>query len=108
MRTIAARLVASVLLGLLVSSLLTAAQAQIGVPHATQSTPRAWKSVGPAPPSIPAAIAAHAPSHTIYIGSLGGGVLKSTDGGATFTAFNNGVSPTVTSMVMDPNDPNVV
>ena len=109
MRTIAARLVASVLLGLLVSSLLTAAQAQIGVPHATQSThPRAWRSVGPAPPSIPAAIAAHAPSHTIYIGSLGGGVLKSTDGGATFMAVNNGVSPTVTSMVMDPNDPNVV
>lgn len=76
----------------------------IGTPLAAQEH---WRSVGPVPPAIPAAIAAHAPSHTIYIGSLGGGILKSTDGGATFTALN-GAASTVTAMVMDPNNPNVV
>jgi photosystem II stability/assembly factor-like uncharacterized protein len=73
------------------------------------NNPLAWRSVGPAPPAIEAAIAAHAPSHTIYIGSLGGGVLKSTDGGITFAAVNNGLDwPTISSMAMAPNDPNVV
>ena len=33
-----------------------------------------WTSVGPSPPAIPAAIASHPASHTIYIGSIGGGV----------------------------------
>lgn len=71
-----------------------------------QPGPNSWRSVGPFPPAIPAAIAAHAPSHTIYIGSLGGGILKSTDGGTTFAAVTPKFS--VASMVMDPNDPNVV
>jgi photosystem II stability/assembly factor-like uncharacterized protein len=79
-----------------------------GNDHATGNrTP--WQSIGPAPPSIPAAIAAHAPSHTVYIGSLGGGVLKSTDGGATFAAVNNGLDRlTISAMAMAPNDPDVV
>ena len=64
-----------------------------------------WESVGPTPPAIGAAIAAHAPSHTIYIGGEGGSVLKSTDGGATFVALKDGPQG-VFSMVMDPNDPN--
>jgi len=72
-----------------------------------QAHPHAWRSVGPAPPAIPAAIAAHAPSHTIYIGS--GGILKSTDGGTTFVAVDNGLFGSgVMSMVMDPNNPDVV
>lgn len=75
---------------------------------ATAASPQ-WQSVGPAPPAIPAPIAAHAPSQTIYIGSLGGGVLKSTNGGTTFFALNdNSLTSYITSMVMDPNDPNVV
>ena len=56
-----------------------------------QANPGSWRSVGPVPPAIPAAIAVHAPSHTIYIGSLGGGILKSTDGGATFVAVDQEV-----------------
>ena len=69
---------------------------------------RGWKSVGPGPAPIEAAIASHAPSHTIYIGSFGG-VLKSTDGGVTFVAANNGVEGVgATAMAMAPNDPNVV
>src|ERR1700704_5845126 len=81
-------------------------KAKLDHPSSTnQPGPNSWQSVGPAPPAIPAAIASHAPSHTIYIGSLGGGILKSTDGGATFVALTGGG---VRSMVMDPNDPNVV
>ena len=95
MRAIAAKSVASVWFTVLASSMLLAANRS-----------GAWQSVGPAPPAIGAAIAAHAPSHTIYIGGEGGGVLKSTDGGATFVSVNNAL--TVLSMVMDPNDPNVV
>jgi photosystem II stability/assembly factor-like uncharacterized protein len=60
-----------------------------------------WKSVGPA---IAAAIAAHVPSHTIYIGSLGGGVLKSTDGGSRFAADDLSVF----GFALDPVKPNVL
>ena len=69
---------------------------------------RGWRQVGPGPAPIEAAIAAHAPSHTVYIGSLGG-VLKSTDGGVTFVSASNGIEGVgATSMAMDPNDPNIV
>ena len=67
-----------------------------------------WKSVGPAPPAIPAAIASDPASHTIYVGSLGGGVLKSTDGGETFNALVGLPNSEVSSMVMEPGNPNVV
>jgi len=67
-----------------------------------------WTSVGPSPPAIPAAIASHPASHTIYIGSIGGGVLKSTNGGATFNALSSLPTSEVMSMVMDPGNPNIV
>jgi photosystem II stability/assembly factor-like uncharacterized protein len=69
---------------------------------------RGWRPVGPGPAPIEAAIAAHAPSRTIYIGSFGG-VLKSTDGGVTFVPASNGIEGVgATSMAMAPNDPNIV
>jgi hypothetical protein len=69
------------------------------------NNPRAWRAIGPAPPAIEAAIATHLPSHTIYIGSLGGGVLKSTDGGTTFAELNSGLDKlAVASLAMAPND----
>ncbi len=96
MRAIAAKSVASVWFTVLASSMLLAANRS-----------GAWQSVGPAPPAIGAAITVHTPSHTIYIAGEGGSVLKSTDGGTTFVALNDGPQGVV-SMVMDPNDPNVV
>lgn len=73
------------------------------------AAPGVWKEIGPSPPAVSAAIAAHAPSRTIYIGNNGGGVLKSRDGGATFVPVNNGLdNPFVTSLAMDPTNPNVV
>jgi hypothetical protein len=65
-----------------------------------------WRSVGPAPPAVPVPVAAHAPSHTIYLGSQGG-LLKSIDGGATFfPLYDEFLGPG--SMVIDPNNPNLV
>jgi photosystem II stability/assembly factor-like uncharacterized protein len=108
-------LAACIGLALLLASFWTSS-ARAQVPTADESVlakglhnPHAWRSVGPAPPAIEAAIAAHAPSHTIYVGSLGGGILKSTDGGVRFAPINNGLdSLIVASLAMAPNDPNLV
>lgn len=68
-----------------------------------------WRSVGPSPPAIEAAIVSNAATHTIYVGSNGGGILKSTDNGGSFVAVNNGLDDlTITAMVMDPTNPEVV
>lgn len=76
-------------------------------PAPTPSTP--WVAIGPAPPAIEAPIAVHAASGTIYVASLGGGVLKSTDWGASFVPRNAGLSSlALSSMVMAPNDPNIL
>ena len=72
-------------------------------------TAGAWRSVGPAPPAIEASIAVDPPTRTVYIASLGGGILKSKDGGQTFAAANNGLdSLVVASLAMAQNDPNLI
>lgn len=69
----------------------------------------AWQSVGPAPPAIEAAVVADPATRTIYIASAGGGVLKSTNDGASFEAVNNGLDAlSITAMAMDPRDADVV
>ena len=68
-----------------------------------------WQSIGPSPPAILAPIAADAKSHIIYVGSVGAGVMKSTDGGATFRAVNNGlVALTITGLALSPRNFNIV
>ena len=70
---------------------LVAPGAKLGAAEANVPLkPAAWRAIGPGPAPIEAAIAAHAPSHTVYIGSFGG-VLKSTDGGNTFVPASNGI-----------------
>src|SRR6195256_6766205 len=87
----------SIFLGMLAASLFQGAQAQQGLRNADilNSTPSAhsgaWSAIGPGPAAIEAAIAAHPRSRTIYIGSLGGGILKSTNSGTKFVATNNGL-----------------
>jgi photosystem II stability/assembly factor-like uncharacterized protein len=69
----------------------------------------AWRSVGPAPPAIEASIAVDSATRTVYIASLGGGILKSKDGGQTFAAANQGLdSLVVASLAMAQNDPNLI
>jgi photosystem II stability/assembly factor-like uncharacterized protein len=69
----------------------------------------AWKAVGPAPPAIEASIAVDAATRTVLIASLGGGILKSKDGGQTFAAANQGLdSLVVASLAMSQSDPNLI
>jgi len=51
-----------------------AAGADFETLHRAASEPSGWQSIGPAPPTISATVAADPKSHTIYIGSVGGGV----------------------------------
>ena len=45
-------------------------------------------------------------SNTLYVGAEGGGVHKSTDGGATWTGVNSGLTDTlVTALAIDPDTP---
>jgi photosystem II stability/assembly factor-like uncharacterized protein len=72
-------------------------------------TAGAWRSVGPAPPAIEASIAVDTATRTIYIASLGGGILKSTNGGQTFAAANQGLdSLVVASLAMAAGDPHLI
>lgn len=68
-----------------------------------------WRSVGPAPPAVEASIAIDTATRTVYIASLGGGILKSTDDGQIFAAINKGLgSLVVASLAMAHNDPDLV
>ena len=72
-------------------------------------TEGAWRSVGPAPPAIEASIAVDSVTRTVYVASLGGGILKSEDGGQTFAAVNQGLgSLVIASLAMAQNDPNLI
>ena len=71
----------------------------------------AWQNIGPAPPSIEGPIAVDPGSGTIYIGTFGGGVLKSVDDGRTFRAANGGLNSlalAITSIAMNPANPDHV
>src|ERR1700722_15644060 len=84
------------------------AQSKSLVPGASR-TAGAWRSVGPAPPAIEASIAVDAATRTVYIASLGGGSLKSRDGGQRLASANQGLdSLVVASLAMAQNDPNLM
>jgi len=103
-----ARWARRVCLGLALVGLTGAGARLDGAESNVPLRPAAWRPIGPGPAPIEAAIAAHAPSHTVYIASFGG-VLKSTDGGVTFAAADNGIEGLGSAaMAMAPDDPNVV
>lgn len=77
----------------------------------TPAAASAWTNIGPPTPAIEGPVAVHPATGTVYIGTFGGGVLKSTDGGVTFAAVNNGLTDlaqAVTSIAMDPTNPSIV
>lgn len=83
----------------------------LAAPASADCTGPTWVNVGPKVPAIEAPVSAHADTGTIYIGTFGGGVLKSTDGGATFAPVNAGLAGnalSVTSLAMDPTNPDVL
>jgi hypothetical protein len=59
----------------LIFLMVAAAGADFETLHRAAREHSGWWSIGPAAPTIPATLAADAKSHTIYVGSLGGGVI---------------------------------
>lgn len=92
----------------LAMSAISRAQSK-SVPGGSFRTAGAWSSVGPAPPAVEASIAIDTATRTVYIASLGGGILKSKDGGYTFAAVNQGLdSLVVASLAMAQNNPDLI
>ena len=73
----------------------------------TGPKPPGWHSVGPTQPGIVGNITAH-PSGAVYLASMGGGVRKSNDFGATWTSVNAGLPPGALSFAMDASGPDTV
>ncbi len=83
----------------------TAAIAEVEATDSVQA--RGWKSVGPAPPTVAAPVAADPASRTIYINTLGGGLFRSRNGGSSFVALEGSLRG-YSSLALDPRDSNVV
>ncbi|WP_243370529.1 choice-of-anchor D domain-containing protein [Geotalea sp. SG265] len=70
----------------------------------TASAANQWTSLGPWNGDVECLLAI--PPSTIYAGTHSGGVFKSSDGGVTWSAANNGLgNPTVLALVADPAQP---
>lgn len=92
----------------LVTTPISRAQSN-SLPDGSFHSAGAWRSVGPAPPAIEASIAVDSATRTVYIASLGGGILKSRDYGQTFEPANQGLgSLVVASLAMAENDPSLI
>ena len=73
----------------------------------TGGKPPGLAQLGQRRPGISANIAAH-PSGAVYLASMGGGVRKSNDFGATWTSVNAGLPPAALSFAMDASGPDTV
>ena len=68
-----------------------------------------WKQVGPGPGSVEAQVVANPATHTVYVATNGGGVLKSTDGGWHFSPSNTGFATSqIQALAIGVNDPNTL
>ena len=68
-----------------------------------------WRQVGPGPGGVEAQVVANPATHTVYISTNGGGVLKSTDGGFHFSPSNTGLATTqIQQLAIGVNDPNTL
>src|SRR5215468_10974356 len=74
---------------------------------AQQSGP-AWTNIGPSPAAVEAIAVDPGGTGTIFMGSIAGGVLKSIDGGTTWSAVNNGLPTLVDSLAIDASGPQTV
>jgi photosystem II stability/assembly factor-like uncharacterized protein len=65
-----------------------------------------WESIGPGAGGVEAQVVADPASHTVYVATNGGGVLKSTDGGFHFATANTGfATPQIQQLGIGVNDP---
>ena len=68
-----------------------------------------WQQVGPGPGGVEAQVVANPATHTVYVSTNGGGVLRSTDGGLHFSPSNTGLATTqVQQLAIGVNDPNTL
>jgi photosystem II stability/assembly factor-like uncharacterized protein len=68
-----------------------------------------WQQVGPGPGGVEAQVVANPATHTVYVSTNGGGVLKSTDGGFHFSPSNTGLATTqIQQLAIGVNDPNTL
>jgi photosystem II stability/assembly factor-like uncharacterized protein len=68
-----------------------------------------WQRVGPGPGAVEAQVVANPATHTVYVSTNGGGVLKSTDGGQHFSPSNTGLATTqIQQLAIGVNDPNTL
>ena len=72
--------------------------------------PHGWSNIGPGSPGVRATIAVDPQgSGTIYVGSVGGGVRKSTDNGTTWSSVSSGLHRTaVFALATDASGPDTV
>jgi photosystem II stability/assembly factor-like uncharacterized protein len=69
----------------------------------------AWTNIGPTPAAVEALAVDSRGSGTIFVGSISGGVRKSTDGGITWAAVNQGLDDLrVVALSMDASGPRKV
>lgn len=67
-----------------------------------------WNSVGPAPTAVEAAVVSDPGTGTMLIGGVGGGILRSTNGGESFDYANTGLtSLSILSLLGDRTTPGV-
>lgn len=96
----------------LVSFLAVIFHLSTSVGYAMQPVQGVWTLVGLASYSTTSLAVNPTNSNILYVGTSGGGVFKSTDGGITWTAINDGLpDPTVRNfsiLVIDPLNPNVL
>ena len=89
----------SVIIGMLFSPLLLMAQQDGG----------AWTNIGPNPAAVEAITVDPQGTGTIFIGTIAGGVRKSTDHGISWSAVNSGLSNlAVLTLAMDASGPQTV
>ena len=69
----------------------------------------AWTNIGPSPAAVQAIAVDPGGTGTIFMGSIAGGVLKSIDGGTTWSAVNNGLTTAVVvALAIDASGPQTV
>src|SRR5215468_7575747 len=74
-----------------------------------QQSGAAWTNIGPSPAAVEAIAVDPGGTGTIFMGSIAGGVLKSIDGGTTWSAVNNGLTtPIVSALAIDASGPQTV
>src|SRR5262249_45381041 len=89
----------TIIIGMFLAPLLLIAQQNDG----------AWTNIGPSPVAVKAIAVDPHDAGTIFMGTTGGGVRKSVDGGNTWSVVNTGLTNhTVISLAIDASGPQTV